>query len=71
MPNSPTRIKFVCTVNFSLQWPDFLMTVDTFSVTTLRSNQQPARGIVNTIGIVMKQDPYSGGSLVCRLCILI
>ena len=27
--------------------------------------------IVNTIGIVMKQDPYSGGSLVCRLRILI
>ena len=71
MPNGPTRIKFVCTVNFSLQWPDFLMTVDTFSVTTLRSNQQPALGIVNTIGIVMKQDPYSVGSLVCRLCILI
>ena len=53
MPNGPTKMKFVCTVNFSLQWPDFLMTVDTFSVTTLRSNQQPALGIVNTIGIVM------------------
>ena len=39
MPNSLTRIKFVCTVNVLLQWPDSLMTVDTFSVTTLRSNQ--------------------------------
>ena len=35
------------------------------------SQKQPALGIVNTIGIVMKQDPYSGGSLVCRLRILI
>ena len=35
------------------------------------SQEQPALGIVNTIGIVMKQDPYSGGSLVCRLRILI
>ena len=38
------------------------------------SQKQPALvmiSIVNTIGIVMKQDPYSRGSLVCRLRILI
>ena len=38
------------------------------------SQKQPALvmiSIVNMIGIVMKQDPYSRGSLVCRLRILI
>ena len=37
------------------------------------SQKQPALvmiGIVNPIGIVMKQDPHGGASLVCRLRVL-